>query len=103
LRLPNPQSLIPNPCVQRQRAGKPHLIERGEWMWLIARGLLPKRERFRALIPGRKSLVAQEDGDQALEHLSLGVGEAGLPLLYAAPMHADLFCKRDLRQPDPRP
>ncbi len=72
-------------------------------MWPIVRGLLPERERFRTLVPGRKGLVAQEDGDQALEHLSLGVGEAGLPILHAAPMHADLFCERDLRQRDPRP
>jgi len=89
--------------LERERAGKPHLIEGGEWMWPILGGLLPERVCFRTLIPGRKGMVLQEDGDQALQHLGLGVGQAGLPILHAAAMHADLLCQRDLRQRDPRP
>ncbi len=72
-------------------------------MWPILRGLLPERMGFLMLIPGRKGMVAHEDGDQALQHLDLGVGYAGLPILYAAAMHTDLFRQRDLRQRHPRP
>src|SRR5262245_65087122 len=89
--------------VLRQRALKPHLVEQGQRVRPAVRGVLPERECFRTLIPRRKGMVAQEDSDQALEHLGLGVGYASLPILYAAPVDADLLRERDLREPDARP
>jgi len=72
-------------------------------MWPILGGLLPERVCCRTLIPWGKGMVLQEDGDQALQHLGLGVGHTGFPLLHAAAMPAELFRERDLRQCDPRP
>src|SRR5262249_58963172 len=47
--------------VERQRAGKPHLIEGGEWGRPILSGLAPERVGFFALVALRKGLVAQQD------------------------------------------
>src|SRR5262249_32690739 len=55
-------------ALEREHAGEPQLIERGERMWPIVRDLLPQRERFRTLVAGCKGVAAEEDGDQALEH-----------------------------------
>src|SRR5262245_505683 len=82
--------------VLRQRALKPHLVEERERERSILRGALPKRLCFLTLVAARKGMVAQEDGDQALKLLGLGVGCASFPILHAAPMHAKLFREFDL-------
>jgi hypothetical protein len=81
--------------------GEPHLIEGGEWLQPILRGLAPERECFLALVAVRKCMMAQEEDDQALQCFGLGIRYAGLLILHAASMHADLRGQRDLRQREP--